>query len=422
MIKLELSGPIKEEHLRYYKATILPQLANLHVSGEDLKEEYDKFCNFCKEKNNTRRIAVGTPQDLKDIIQEVSVQFPLMTNELDKKSDKKEETLNKKKDKEESGFSKALQKKFGYSEFITIPKFEDYVKNRAKELIFLNEGKKETRYSKCLSKYAHQAINEIFTEHVYSKEDDLGTTKDLTSFLKTMNFTITLENYPKLNQDLLPWSAYKLALLNNVVVCPYCNRQYITPVFSDNGKVRCEFDHFYPKSKYPYLSMSLYNLIPSCSVCNSSLKGQKEFATEDIHPYEDSYNDFFDFVINPIDIVQPKVEVIVQKEKEKTDKFLKMFQIEALYNYHSNQGIEMFEKSIIYPDSYLDELMNFGREKAEEGDGGTKCKLDNIGKMFDSKEELKALIYGYIIDEKEIGNEAFGKLRRDVAKQLGLIP
>lgn len=45
-----------------------------------------------------------------------------------------------------------------------------------------------------------------------------------------------------------------------------------------------QFDHFYDKSDYPYLSMSLYNLIPSCSSCNH----QKRITQLDIR-----YNPYF---------------------------------------------------------------------------------------------------------------------------------
>ena len=49
----------------------------------------------------------------------------------------------------------------------------------------------------------------------------------------------------------------------NLSVCPYCNRQYIFGT-DNNRKVGAQFDHFYSKSKYPYLALSFYNLIPVC--------------------------------------------------------------------------------------------------------------------------------------------------------------
>ena len=53
----------------------------------------------------------------------------------------------------------------------------------------------------------------------------------------------------------------------NLTVCPYCNRDYINGRSGDNSG--CQLDHFFCRSKYPFLAVSLYNLVPSCSVCNN---------------------------------------------------------------------------------------------------------------------------------------------------------
>ena len=59
-------------------------------------------------------------------------------------------------------------------------------------------------------------------------------------------------------------------------VCPYCNE---TPIYyienSSKNYQNFEFDHIMPKDKYPYLALSLYNLVPVCKYCNSK-KGNKE--------------------------------------------------------------------------------------------------------------------------------------------------
>ncbi|MEM5682767.1 hypothetical protein AAHB64_01575 [Bacillus toyonensis] len=78
--------------------------------------------------------------------------------------------------------------------------------------------------------------------------------------------------------------------------CPYCNRQYITPMYSENGKVRADLDHFYNKAKYPYFSISIFNLVPSCKFCNSSLKGTEDFEyNTNLSPYEDGFGDRLKF-------------------------------------------------------------------------------------------------------------------------------
>lgn len=52
-------------------------------------------------------------------------------------------------------------------------------------------------------------------------------------------------------------------------VCPYCNASEIE-LYRKKGEdhVTGQLDHFHPKEYYPYLAMSKYNLVPSCSRCN----------------------------------------------------------------------------------------------------------------------------------------------------------
>ena len=55
----------------------------------------------------------------------------------------------------------------------------------------------------------------------------------------------------------------------DIKVCPYCNRNYILN-FNKKGKANAtaQLDHFFDKKDYPYLSVSIYNLVPSCGTCN----------------------------------------------------------------------------------------------------------------------------------------------------------
>jgi hypothetical protein len=56
--------------------------------------------------------------------------------------------------------------------------------------------------------------------------------------------------------------------------CPYCNQVeiYCNKVIAEDDRQNTikdsELDHFYPKSRVPYLAVSLFNLVPSCSTCN----------------------------------------------------------------------------------------------------------------------------------------------------------
>lgn len=53
---------------------------------------------------------------------------------------------------------------------------------------------------------------------------------------------------------------------------------YTKTVFDEEGEkiTRPTFDHWFAKDDHPLLALSFYNLIPSCNICNSSVKGKKE--------------------------------------------------------------------------------------------------------------------------------------------------
>ena len=96
--------------------------------------------------------------------------------------------------------------------------------------------------------------------------------------------------------------SYYIAELLNTNTCTYCNRQYTLTVKTIQGEhlIRPEFDHWFAQSHYPDFALSFYNLIPSCSFCNSILKNDKETVLgKHIHPYLD-VDAGFEFTYNPI--------------------------------------------------------------------------------------------------------------------------
>lgn len=51
-----------------------------------------------------------------------------------------------------------------------------------------------------------------------------------------------------------------------IKACVYCNASYT--VATDDDRATFQIDHSYPKSKYPFLCTSFFNLQPSCMHCN----------------------------------------------------------------------------------------------------------------------------------------------------------
>jgi hypothetical protein len=91
-------------------------------------------------------------------------------------------------------------------------------------------------------------------------------TTQLKKIFDYKNFTIKKEEY----------NAYTLAANLNIKTCVYCNRSYTVTVkigkTPDGQLTRPQFDHYFAKVDYPLLALSFFNLIPSCSICNSTLK------------------------------------------------------------------------------------------------------------------------------------------------------
>ncbi len=102
--------------------------------------------------------------------------------------------------------------------------------------------------------------------------------------------------YPKMDNS-------KFLRRLEIDTCPYCNRNYIYSL-SKSSKIKPELDHFYPKSKYPFLGLSFYNLIPSCQTCNGyGAKHEFDPFTEGIKsPYLIDDNDFlFTYFLKRLD-------------------------------------------------------------------------------------------------------------------------
>ncbi len=64
-----------------------------------------------------------------------------------------------------------------------------------------------------------------------------------------------------------------------IKACVYCNVQYALTI--NHSKGMFELDHRYPKSKFPFLCTSFFNLQPSCPSCNHG----KKTATADFGLY-----------------------------------------------------------------------------------------------------------------------------------------
>ncbi|RSM32528.1 hypothetical protein C5B78_02320 [Aeromonas salmonicida] len=138
-------------------------------------------------------------------------------------------------------------------------------------------------------------------------------------------------------------------------VCPYCNNNKIGIIKKEariNGSslMLFELDHFYPKSMYPFLALSLYNLIPSCHDCNATIKKEKDFTIEThTHPYHESFDDLYKFKVDLQSFQDHSTHnlCITKNAIKPHDKSAVDFELEARYQLHQsdiNSLIQYFMK------------------------------------------------------------------------------
>lgn len=65
----------------------------------------------------------------------------------------------------------------------------------------------------------------------------------------------------------------KFRKINNSGKCPFCG---LEDLFNEHHKTRDAYDHYLPKSIYPFNSINFRNLVPACHTCNSSYKTSKD--------------------------------------------------------------------------------------------------------------------------------------------------
>ena len=201
----------------------------------------------------------------------------------------------------------------------------------------------------------------------------------------------------------------ELAKKLNVKSCPYCNMHYTLYVEDsyekNDGLAKFQYDHFYDKSTYPMFSMSLYNLIPSCAICNHS-KHVKKLSLA-FNPYHSEISEQFRFELkNPDDFYKGvkikdviDIEIIASKNTDQSelDDYIDTYKIKTLYQRHGDIAQEIFDKVYEYP--YY-------------------SKTDNFKFLGDRSEEyIERLWYGTYIDKKDISKRPMTKFILDLREQ-----
>jgi len=199
------------------------------------------------------------------------------------------------------------------------------------------------------------------------------------------------------------WDAYGLCNEARCRICPYCQQAYAFTLLVDEHKIfRPTLDHFYAKSIYPYLGISLYNLVPSCYTCNSALKRDIDFLADNhLHPLEDSED--IRFEVDPLSLMDLK---------DNRTQELMAVATPGRNNLHAQGSCETFRLSERY-------ALN-GYELAQFVDAlhsWTQAKITELSSLEgEAAERFKAQLF--LFDPKNYGKELLGRMKKDVLEQF----
>lgn len=297
-----------------------------------------------------------------------------------------------------------------YIEHVSLPKLEAAIKGKRmtkkRKLLmslfgYTPEKRKASLINYCLSSDLENIVD-IFNNTFFMiygfKFNDLevhGTT--IKAIGKDINAIL---NYGKFNTGIkqkngIKWSRHEFITSLGIKVCPYCNRQYITSYKGEADGIRttADADHYYPKVEYPILQMNIFNLIPSCSVCNSRMKGTKN--KKHLYPYEDP-SDSLIFKI-PLEAGERVSEIIIDTKKDKrAEASVKVFKLNKVYQAHLDEASDVKK--------YAEEYFEFG-DKVYLANYGLNVPFDIFSTWFSFM-------------GKDISSEPLIKLRQDIFKQL----
>jgi hypothetical protein len=204
-----------------------------------------------------------------------------------------------------------------------------------------------------------------------------------------------------------PWSAYKLCESADYLYCPYCQ---ISPIDTNVGVTskdrayRPQLDHLLSKADFPYLALTLGNLIPSCERCNgSAIKGRTDFYhVPHLNPLFDPEAISFELVLRNKSLLgldmsdkNYKFNLIVDPSyRERGTNAIKTFKIAARYKVLLKEAVAIASRARV--ESVREQIF--------------RVQLPNI------KYSLEDCI-GFNPLDNSYKNSAGGKMKKDVFEQ-----
>ena len=196
--------------------------------------------------------------------------------------------------------------------------------------------------------------------------------------------------------------------------CVYCNSQLTITIQKEKkfkGKYVVEYnakfqvDHYYPKDKYPYLSITLFNLYPVCASCN--LKKFNKLI--DFKLYDSITNtNLFYFQLDK----QSKAKFLISRnindlkisfKKNGDTTYDDVFNVNEIYHTQKDVAEEIILKALAYNQTYREDLKEMFKSHRVN---------DNL---------IDRLILGNYSNPEEIHKRPMAKFMQDIGKEVGLI-
>lgn len=302
-------------------------------------------------------------------------------------------------DDRKSNFVKPIKNLTNFEMYLRNSDFNDYAD-------YIKQIKRKYLISNCLDPDLFKTVHEKYFSNL--TELDLRTKIQYNGKNQEFyNHVVDTMRYDAVREkEFLPY-AKKMGLK----ACVYCNIQFAITTVDNKGHLsgKYELDHFFPKSKYPFLCTSFFNLQPCCSNCNKSkndsdaLFGLYTKDRRELFP--------FDFKISGASIVKymlsqnyEDLEIIFDSKNillknDHEDKF----HITELYSTQKDVAEEIIWKAKIYNDSYKQNL------------------LASFSKLFSNSTDFNRLLLGNYDQIYHCHKRPLSKLMQDIAKQLKLI-
>lgn len=248
------------------------------------------------------------------------------------------------------------------------------------------------------AKYTETGKRTVAQNNLITKYHD--TVEEL---LKVMGYKQAFGNVKK---------AYQVTEWKGAKACTYCNRNYIFTISTGNRKkdkvARPELDHWYAKSKYPLLSMNYFNLIPSCSTCNSSVKGSSDFdVTTHVHPYlQKKSNPSFSFCYNPAAPQWEKVTIDDRQASDREKSTIDAFKLKTVYNCHADlEAKELYDLAVRHGARYLKDLLGLLKEDFPDK----------------AEQDIYRMLFGAELEPHRFGERPMSKFKYDLLKQMRIL-